>query len=145
RYAAADIFFLDAPIYQKASGGVALYTRADRKPAGYPCLVLHRPLFQIKFLSRRQEVIFLPVMILVVIDAHLALADDLELISMNHDGGAFVEADSEQFRMGSDHRHQIIFSMTSDHVLINGRFLQQAETLHMRRRDHDGVVSIGIS
>src|SRR5579859_2114459 len=84
-------------------------------------------------------------MIFVVVDAYFTLADDLELISMHHDGGAFVDADAEQFRMGSDYRNQIVLAVAGDHMLIDGRVLQQAKTFHMWRRDHDGVVSIGIA
>src|SRR5437870_5737915 len=64
---------------------------------------------------------------------------------MNHDGGAFIDADAEQFRMGGDHRDQIVLSMAGNHMLVNGGVLKQAEALNMWGCDHDGVVSIGIS
>src|SRR5258708_2312253 len=63
---------------------------------------------------------------------------------MNHDSGAFVDADAKQFRMRRDHRNQIVLPVAGNYMLVNGRVLAQAEAFHMRGCDHDGVVSMGI-
>jgi hypothetical protein len=74
-----------------------------------------------------------------VVDGHLACADDMEAGALNHDRGAFIEADAEQAGVAVDNRRQIVLAVARDEVLIDGGFFEQPEAFFVPLGHHDGV------
>src|SRR5438105_264864 len=80
---------------------------------------------QVVGVARAQEEVFPAVVVFPIVEGYFALTDNLEAISVYHDGGALIDSNPEQFRMHFNHGDQIVFAMALQKVLIDRDILDQ--------------------
>lgn len=81
--------------------------------------------------------------VVAVVDGDLAGADDFKGIAGDNDGGAFVDADAEQFGLQGDDGDEVVFAVAGDEVLVDGDVAEEAEALFVAFGHHDGVALAG--
>lgn len=81
--------------------------------------------------------------VVAVVNGDLARADDFKAVTGDDDGGAFVDADAEEFGFEGDHGDEVVFAMAGDEVLVDRDVAEEAEALFIAFGHHDGVAFAG--
>lgn len=75
---------------------------------------------------------------LIVVDGDVALANDLEPVSLYDNRRVFIESDAEQLRVGLDHFDQVEVAIAPEQMLVDPNILQQPEPFDVIS-DHQGI------
>ncbi len=81
--------------------------------------------------------------VVAIVDGDFAGADDFKRVASDDDGGAFVDADAEEFGLQGDDGDEIVLALAGDQVLVDGDVAEEAEALFVAFGHHDGVAFAG--
>lgn len=81
--------------------------------------------------------------VVAIVDGDFAGADDFKGVAGDDDGGAFVDADAEEFGLQGDDGDEIVLALAGDQVLVDGDVAEEAEALFVAFGHHDGVAFAG--